>query len=115
MTLLLDERRALHVPLARPQAAEYAVRPMTKSAPLTTEALLAVLAGLTLAACEKKAEEAQPEAPATASAAAPVTTAAAAAAPAVSAKEIPSAAGSAEKAGGCAPGGCAPGKCAANK
>ncbi len=79
---------------------------------LSAEALLAVLAGLAAASCDKTAPDAKPEPPATASAAA-VT---APAGSAVGAKEVPSAAGSAqEKAGSCTPGGCAPGKCGGSK
>jgi len=87
-----------------------------KTPSLSQEALFALLAGLTVAGCEKKAGEVSAEQPAAASAA-PVAqpTPSAVPAAAVSAKEVPSAAVSAEKAGGCAPGGCAPGKCAANK
>jgi hypothetical protein len=94
-----------------------------KTAPLSHEALFALLAGLTVAGCDKKAGEASAEQPAATSAAPSVPSApsaapaavSAAAAAAVSAKEVPPPATSAEKAGGCAPGGCAPGKCAANK
>lgn len=66
--------------------------------PLSREAIFGVLSGLTLLGCDKGVA-AKPEPPA------------AAASAAITAKEVPSAAGSAEKPGSCAPGGCAPGKC----
>jgi hypothetical protein len=81
------------------------LRPITMP-PLSREAIFGVLSGLTLLGCDKSAAvTAEP---------APSATAAAAAAPGpsgVTAKEVPSAAGSAEKPQSCAPGGCAPGKC----
>lgn len=70
--------------------------------PLSREAIFGVLSGLTLLGCDKSpsvaAEPASSAAPAAASGN-------------VAAKEVPSAAGSAEKAHSCSPGGCAPGKC----
>lgn len=72
--------------------------------PLSREAIFGVLSGLALLGCDK--------APAVSAEPAPsVTPGAAAPSGVVSAKEVPSAAGSAEKPQSCAPGGCAPGKC----
>lgn len=70
--------------------------------PLSREAIFGVLSGLALLGCDKSPPV--------------VAEPAAAAAPsgAVTAKEVPSAAGSAEKPQSCAPGGCAPGKCGGN-
>jgi hypothetical protein len=79
---------------------------------VTAEALLAVLAGLGLSACQKSTPEVAAETRAVSSG-----QPAASAAASVGAREIPSAAPSAkaEKEGGCAPGGCAPGQCAGSK
>jgi hypothetical protein len=80
---------------------------------VASETILALLAGLAVAGCEKK-PEAAPEPPSKSVDATAVPSA-------VEAKEVPPAApsGSAEpkkeKAGQCAPGGCAPGKCGANE
>ncbi|MGC4088482.1 MAG: hypothetical protein QM756_11415 [Polyangiaceae bacterium] len=73
---------------------------------ITRDALLALFAGLSLSACQKT------EASATAE---KVASSAPSAAPALSAKEVPKAAGSAEAEKGCAPGGCSPGACAGSK
>ncbi len=100
--------------------------------PLSREAILAVLSGLTVLGCDKSQPvQATPE-PATSAAAAPAAAAPAAAlaTPAASAAPAPSAAAApsagvkevtpatgkpAEKEKTCAPGGCAPGQCGANK
>ncbi|HVY27082.1 MAG TPA: hypothetical protein VHB79_11045 [Polyangiaceae bacterium] len=92
--------------------------------PLSREAILTVLSGLTVLACDKGAGvAAEPAASGIAALAAPASAAAptaSAAAPtasaAVQAKEVPSGqgkAGGAEKS--CAPGGCAPGQCGGSK
>jgi hypothetical protein len=76
--------------------------------PLSREAIFTVLSSLSVLACDK----------ATPAAAEPTKAQAAvadSAAPAVGAKEVPSAAGSAEKEKSCAPGGCAPGQCGGAK
>jgi len=80
---------------------------------LSREAIFTVLSGLTILACDKTATvAAEPVASAL-----PATPAAAPApSAAVSAKEVPSAAGKgteAEKS--CSPGGCAPGQCGGKK
>ncbi len=87
---------------------------------VASETILALLAGLAIAGCEKK-QEAAPEPPAAADNAAPAPAASGAPADAkVEAKEVPAAAASAsakpkqEKAGKCTSGGCAPGQCGAN-
>ena len=86
---------------------------------LSRDAILTVLSGLTLLACDKsatvKAEPLASAAPAGASAqVAPAVGAAASAG--VAAKEVPAAQGQpAEKEKSCAPGGCAAGQCGANK
>ncbi len=90
--------------------------PKRVPAALSAEALLAVLAGLTAASCDKSASEAKPEPAAETKAAVETKPASSVAPAAVQAKEVPSAAGSAqEKAGGCSPGGCAPGQCGGSK
>jgi hypothetical protein len=71
--------------------------------PLSREAIFGVLSGLTLLGCDKS--------PAVAAEPASSAATAALASGNVAAKEVPSAAGSAEKPQSCAPGGCAPGKC----
>ncbi len=73
--------------------------------PLSREAILGVLSGLTLLGCDKAATAtAEPASSAAAAAAAP--------SGGVAAKEVPSGAGkAAEKPQSCTPGGCAPGKC----
>jgi len=78
--------------------------------PLSREAILTVLSGLSVLACDKGATvTAEP-----AGSARPVAVAAPAAS--VAAKEVPSAQGkAAEKEKSCAPGGCAAGECGANK
>jgi hypothetical protein len=89
--------------------------PRVDSKSLSTEAFLALFAGLGLTACQKSSPEASAEATRGVVSAAPVASVKAPAAP--SAREVPAPAGSAkaEKEGGCAPGGCAPGQCGANK
>jgi hypothetical protein len=86
--------------------------------PLSREAILTVLSGLTVLACDKGATVAAEPAGSAHAAAAP----SAASSPAkatqgasVAAKEVPSAQGSTEKEKSCAPGGCAAGACGANK
>jgi len=81
---------------------------------VASETILALLAGLAIAGCDKKTEAA-PEPPASAGSAAAASPDAK-----VEAKEVPPAlpSGSAaakEKAGKCAPGACAPGQCGANE
>jgi hypothetical protein len=90
--------------------------PTTDCKGLSAEALFALFAGLSLAACQKSSPEVAAEPSQAAASAAPGASAAPKAA-AVEAREVPSAAGSAkaEKEGGCAPGGCAPGKCGGAK
>ncbi len=73
------------------------------------EAALTVLAGLSIAACDKKPAEARAEPVNTAVGATEV----ASAAPSGSPSASPSS--SAGKDGSCAPGGCAPGKCGGAK
>ncbi|HKY41435.1 MAG TPA: hypothetical protein VJN18_36125 [Polyangiaceae bacterium] len=88
--------------------------------PLSREAILALLSGLTALGCDKSQTQATPE-PGPSAAAAPaaaLATPAASAAPAPSAgiKEVtPATSKPTEKEKGCAPGGCAPGQCGANK
>ncbi|MDQ2647533.1 MAG: hypothetical protein M3020_27300 [Myxococcota bacterium] len=69
------------------------------------EAALTVLAGLSIAACDKKPAEARAEPVNTAVGATEVASAAPSASPSASAG----------KDGSCAPGGCAPGKCGGAK
>ena len=84
---------------------------------LSREAILSVLSGLTLLACDKAATvKAEPAASAVPAAVAAPSGATAPDSPSVAAKEVPSAPGKAgEKEKSCAPGGCAPGECGANK
>ena len=88
---------------------------------LSRDAILTVLSGLTLLACDKsanvKAEPLASAAPAGTSAqAAPAAPVGAAASAGVAAKEVPPAQGQpAEKEKSCAPGGCAAGQGGANK
>jgi hypothetical protein len=87
---------------------------------LSREAILTVLSGLTMLACDKaatvKAEPVTSALPAAVAAPSAAAAAAAADGPSVAAKEVPSAQGKgAEKEKSCAPGGCAPGQCGANK
>lgn len=83
--------------------------------PLSREAILTVLSGLTVLACDKSPSVvAEPASSGVAALSAP------AAAPpgsaAVQAKEVPSAQGKAAGAEkSCAPGGCAPGQCGGSK
>ena len=90
--------------------------------PLSREAILTVLSGLSVLACDKGTSvSAEPVASNVAAAALPAAAPAGSAAggggsTAVQAKEVPSAqgkAGGAEKS--CAPGGCAPGQCGGSK
>lgn len=96
--------------------------------PLSRDAILTVLSGLTVLGCNKAATPppeptasaapaaaTAPSADAPAPAALTATPSADAPAPAVSAREVAPAAGSAEKEKTCSPGGCAPGMCGANK
>ena len=77
---------------------------------ITRDALLALFAGLSLAACQKTEAQATPEKPRD-PAAVP-----SAAKSGVSATEIAKpAASQGEKDGSCAPGGCSPGECGASK
>jgi hypothetical protein len=98
------------------------VQSCKRMSPLSREAILAVLSGLTVLGCDKsQPTQATPE-PVPSAAAAPAAAAAAApagsapAAPSAAVKEVTPATGkSAEKEMGCAPGACAPGKCGAGK
>jgi hypothetical protein len=85
--------------------------------PLSREAILTVLSGLTVLACDKSATvAAEPAGSAAAPLAAPAAaTSGKAEGASVAAKEVPSAQGKAEKEKSCAPGGCAAGECGANK
>jgi hypothetical protein len=82
--------------------------------PLSREAILTVLSGLTVLACDKSAAvTAEPAASGVAALTAPAAPAASAA---VQAKEVPSGQGKAAGAEkSCAPGGCAPGQCGGSK
>ena len=85
---------------------------------LSREAILTVLSGLTMLACDKAATVTAEPKPSTQAAAVAAPSAAAAVADSLSvaAKEVPSAQGkAAEKEKSCAPGGCAAGQCGANK
>jgi hypothetical protein len=84
--------------------------------PLSREAILTVLSGLTLLACDKSTSATAEPVTSGVSAAVAAPAPSASAAAAVQAKEVPSAQGKAEGAEkSCAPGGCAPGQCGANK
>lgn len=79
--------------------------------PLSREAILTVLSGLAVLACDKGAKVTAEPAPSGNPTTAPIVAGSAG----VQAKEVPSAgkAGGAEKS--CAPGGCAPGQCGGSK
>lgn len=76
--------------------------------PLSREAIFTVLSGLSVLACDKSTT-------ASAEPSKPTPAVAGSATPDVAAKEVPSAAGSAEQEKSCAPGGCAPGQCGGAK
>ncbi len=91
--------------------------PISDSKHLHVESLLAVLAGLSIAACEKTRGEVAPEPAPASSAQAQQKTGAPAGEGPVQGKEVPAAAssGSGQVQMTCAPGGCAPGKCGGAK
>jgi len=85
--------------------------------PLSREAILTVLSGLTVLACDKSAGvAAEPAASGVAALTASASAVSPAASAAVQAKEVPSGQGKAAGAEkSCAPGGCAPGQCGGSK